>query len=260
MSAVPTFLAAGEGAPDLVLLHGIGGAAAAFAPQLRHLAGSFRCTAWNMPGYADSPPLEPMTFPGLAAALLRLLDHRRIARAHLVGHSLGGMVAQELAASAPERVASLVLSATSPAFGSADGDFQRAFLAPRLGPLDAGRTMAELAPEIVASLVGEGADPAGVELAQRGMAAVPETVYRAALRCLVSFDRRDALPNYRMPVLLIAGERDASAPAAMMRRMAGRIPGARFAVIAGAGHLANLERPESFNRLLDDFLSRHAKA
>jgi 3-oxoadipate enol-lactonase len=255
MSAVPTFLAAGARGPELVLLHGVGGAAATFAPQLRHFAARFRCTAWNMPGYGGSPSIEPMTFHGLAAALLRLLDQRGIARAHLVGHSLGGMVAQELAATAPERVASLVLSATSPAFGPADGRFQRRFLARRLGPLDAGRSLAELAPGIVASLVGEAPDPEGVALARRCMAEVPEAAYRAALRCLVAFDRRAALAGYRMPVLLIAGGRDTSAPAAMMRRMAERIPGARLACIAEAGHLANLERPEAFDRLLDDFLT-----
>jgi pimeloyl-ACP methyl ester carboxylesterase len=87
------------------------------------------------------------------------------------------------------------------------------------------------------------------------MAEVPEAAYRAALRCLVAFDRRAALAGYRMPVLLIAGGRDTSAPAAMMRRMAERIPGARLACIAEAGHLANLERPEAFDRLLDDFLT-----
>ena len=255
-----TFEAAGARGPDLVFLHGIGGGAAAFLPQLRAFSPSFRCLAWNMPGYAGSRPVVPLTFAAMTDVLIRLLDARGIGRAHLIGHSIGGMVAQELAASRPERVASLVLSATSPAFGHADGAFQREFLARRLGPLEAGRRLDELAPDIVASLVGDRPDPDGVALAVRCMAAVPDLAYRAAMRCLVTFDRRDALAGYRCPVLLLAGECDGNAPPAMMERMAARIPGARLVTVAGAGHLANLERPDAFNRAVATFLTPLAGA
>jgi pimeloyl-ACP methyl ester carboxylesterase len=108
--------------------------------------------------------------------------------------------------------------------------------------------------------VGVAPDPEGVALARRCMAAVPEAAYRAAIRCLVGFDRRDALVGYRMPVLLIAGGRDTSAPEPMMRRMAERIPGSRLAAIEAAGHLANLEQPAAFNRLLDEHLAPLAGA
>ena len=65
----------------------------------------------------------------------------------LVGHSMGGMVAQTMLRRRPEAYAAAVLACTSPAFGNADGDFQKKFVADRLGPLDAGKTMADLAPK-----------------------------------------------------------------------------------------------------------------
>ncbi len=258
MSAGITFLSSGTAGPPLLFLHGVGGGAESFCPQLRHFGARFRAIAWNMPGYGGSTPRDPLTFAELARALADFLDEREIAAAHLVGHSIGGMIAQEFAATFPERVGSMTLVATSPAFGRLDGEFQKRFLAERLGPLDAGRGMAELAPEIVASLVGEDPDPQGVELAIACMRRVPEDTYRAAMTCLTGFDRRAALSGYRMPVLLVAGERDRNAPPPMMRRMAERIPEARFIEIAGAGHLLPLERPDEFNRVLETFLQHHS--
>ncbi len=257
MSSGITFHASGGDGPPLVFLHGIGGDGESFRAQLAHFGGRFRTFAWNMPGYGGSEASEPFTFPGLAAALGRFLDARGATSAHLVGHSIGGMIAQEFAAASPERVASMTLVATSPAFGRPEGDFQRRFLADRLGPLDAGRSMAELAPEIVASLVGTDPDPEGLELAVACMSRVPEAAYRAAVSCLVTFDRRDALAGHRMPVLVVAGEKDRNAPPGMMRRMAQRIPTALFVEVEGAGHLLPLERPRDFNRILETFLADH---
>ena len=104
------YVAAGDpGMPPLVFLHGIGGAARAWHGQLDFFKHRYRAIAWDMPGYGDSPPLEPMTFPALADSLVALLDARSIERAVVVGHSMGGMVAQELVARMPDRVAALVL-------------------------------------------------------------------------------------------------------------------------------------------------------
>jgi 3-oxoadipate enol-lactonase len=254
MSARISYVERGQGAP-LVFLHGIGGDAACWQPQLKAFSEDYRVLAWNMPGYGGSDPLPEMTFAGLAEALLRLLDRLEIERAHLVGHSMGGMVAQEFAATWPGRLRSLVLVATSAAFGRTDGDWQREFLASRVGPLERGRSMADLAPEIVAGLVGEAADPVGVAQAIISMAKVPEATYRAALRCLLSFDRRDMLGRIEVLTLLLAGERDQTAAAAVMEKMAARIPHGRCVVLPRAGHLANLEQPALFNRALGDFLA-----
>lgn len=253
MSPVPGHLEAGEG-PALVLLHGIGGDGESFRLQLEHFAPRYRCIAWHMPGYGESPRLPTMDFPSLAAALLALLDELGVAQAHLLGHSIGGMVAQEFVARYPERLASLVLSATSPAFGKADGQWQRQFLAARLAPLDAGQTLAELAPGIVASLVGADPDPDGLARARHCMARVPEASYRAAMTALLGFDRRDSLAGITVPTLVLAGERDSNAPAAMMAKMASRIPSARYLCLPGVGHLAYLEKPSLFNAALGGFL------
>lgn len=253
MSATPQHIERGAG-PAVVFLHGIGGDAESWLPELEALGGRYRAIAWDMPGYGASPALPAMTFPALAGALESLLDALKIERAHLVGHSIGGMVAQEFAATRPARVASLILYATSPAFGRPDGTWQREFLAARLAPLDSGRSMAELAPGIVKGLVGDDPDPDAVARATAAMSRVPEDAYQAAMRCLVSFDRREALPELAVPVLVLAGAQDDNAPARMMERMAARIPGAVFEIVPRAGHLVHFERPQVFRAAIAAFL------
>ena len=239
---------------DLVFLHGVGGSREAWAPQAQAFGKDYRVTSWNVPGYGGRPLPNDLSFAGLAHNLIEELDTERFA---LVGHSFGGMVAQQVAKDFPDRLSCLVLSGTSPAFGNPDGDFQKRFIAQRLEPLDAGETMADLAPSIVASLVGDLPDEDGLEIARRCMSQVPEATYRAVLNLIVTFDLRDALASIACPTLVLAGENDTSAPAAMMERMAARIPVAEFATLPGAGHLANLEQPDAFNARLSDFLKEH---
>jgi pimeloyl-ACP methyl ester carboxylesterase len=164
------------------------------------------------------------------------------------------MVAQTALRRRPGAYRAVVLCATSPAFGNADGDFQKKFVADRLGPLDAGRTMAEFAPGMAGALMGPQPDPAGRALAAEIMAAVPASTYRAAVRCLVSFDERANLPRIGVPVLCLAGALDRTAPAAVMERMAAKSPGARYVCLAGVGHLPNLEAPAAFDAAVLDFL------
>lgn len=266
MSAgLPAYASRGAGETAVVMLHGVGGGHAAWEPQLDALAaGGFRAVAWDAPGYGASATIDPYDMAGLAGALARLLDHLAAARVVLVGHSMGGMIAQEALARDPRRIDGVVLSATTAAFGRPDGEWQREFLAERLGPLDAGRTMAELAPGLVAGFVGPDADPAGVRRAIEVMAAVPPQTYRAALRAIAGFDRRADLGAVRVPALLIAGERDPIVPPAVMARMAERMPDATAVVLAGCGHLANLERPAAFNAALaawlDDRFASHRRS
>ncbi len=236
----------------VVLLHGIGGAA--WGPMLPVLAG---CDVldWPLPGYGGSAKLADMNFPALAKALRDAMDARGMARADIIGHSIGGMVAQELFALYPARVRSLLLYATTPSFGGRDPSFAEAFLRARLGPLDAGLSMAEAAPRMLDGLMGEGADRAAAPSAIAALSAVPEAVYRATLRCLTTFDRRDTLARIAVPALLIAGEQDQAAPLRTMQRMAEAIPAARLVVIPRVGHLAHLERPAIFNAVVVSFLA-----
>lgn len=242
-------------AQAVVFLHGIGGAARIWAPQVASFAAAgFRPVALDLPGYGARPPVEHMDFETLAgdveAAIARLdLDHPI-----LVGHSMGGMVAQTALRRRPDHYCAAVLSGTSPAFGDPTGEFQKKFVADRLGPLDAGRTMAELAPAMVEAISGPAPDPAGRKLAIDTIAATSERTYRAAVHCLVGFDERANLARIAIPVLCLAGEHDRLAPAAMMERMAARIPGARYVRLVGVGHLPNVEAPTAFDAAIFDFL------
>lgn len=249
----PAFRMVGDGPEIILYLHGIGGDRTSFDAQIGAFGPRFNHVAWDMPGYGDSAALPETTFPALAEAAVRLLDELGVHQAHVVGHSMGGMIAQELAASHQHRIASLVLSATSPAFGKPGGDWQQEFLATRLKPLDDGKTPADLAPAIVEALIGDAPDPDGVRAAIASMSRITPEAYRAALTCLVGFDRRDTLGDIAVPTLLIAGERDETAPPKVMQRMAEGITDARYVCLAGAGHLANLERPKAFNATLAAF-------
>lgn len=251
--SVPGHEKRGNGRDTVIFLHGIGAGAEMFAPQLAELSDAFTVVAWNMPGYGDTALRGAMSFERLADSLLSLIDHLGIGQAHLVGHSIGGMVAQEFYVRFPARVATLVLSATTSAFGSRDGEFQKKFVADRLAPLDAGKTIPELAAAFVPKLVGSASEPAAIAIAQEAMSRLSPETYREVIRCLATFDRREELKAIGVPTLVIAGEEDTNGPAATMKKMAESIEGAHYACLPGIGHLAPLEAPRTFNALLRDF-------
>ncbi|PUE12243.1 alpha/beta fold hydrolase [Limnohabitans sp. T6-20] len=241
--------------PAVVFLHGIGGGRQGWAPQQAHVAAlGWRSLAWDMPGYGDSAMIDPYDFAHLARALWQMLDAAHIQQAVLVGHSMGAMVALQAWTQAPERIRAMVLAASSPAFGNSDGDFQKQFLAQRLAPLEAGKTMADIADRLIPSMVAPGSTAPALAHAREGMSSIAPDTYRAALHALVQFEQRAALPTITVPVLCLAAEHDRTAPPAVMERMAQKIPGARYACLAGAGHLLQYEQPEAFNAELEKFL------
>jgi 3-oxoadipate enol-lactonase len=240
--------------PPLVFLHGIGGAARAWRGQLHAFGDRFRAIAWDMPGYGGSSPLPTVNIATLADALQDFLDQLGAAKPILVGHSIGGMIVQQWLVKYPDRAAAVVLAQTSPAFGKADGDWQKSFIEARLGPLDRGETMVSLAPTLVRELVGDDPDAAGIEVARDCMAAVPEASYRASMLALLGFDQRSALRDISVPTLVLSGSKDKNAPAPMMAKMASFIPSASYVELENVGHLVNLESPVAFNAALDHFL------
>ena len=243
------------GAPAVVFLHGIGGAARAWAPQIAPFkAAGLHPVALDLPGYGARPAVETMDFEGLAADFETTIDRLGLERPALVGHSMGGMIAQTAMRRRPDGYRAAVLVGTSPAFGDSRGEFQRKFIADRLGPLEAGATMPELAASIVDGIMGPTPDASGRALAIDTMAATPASTYRAAIRCIVTFDERTNLRNIGVPVLCLVGQHDRNAPAPMMERMAAKIPGARYVCLPGAGHLPNLEAPATFNAAVLDLL------
>lgn len=251
--------AAGDPAgPALVFLHGIGGAARAFRDQLAHFSDRHYALAWDMPGYGASKPLATTSIASFATALKDFIDATGATKPILVGHSIGGMIVQQALVDDPALARAVVLAQTSPAFGKPDGDWQKAFIAARLGPLDRGETLAALAPSLVSELVGDDPDPDGIVLARACMAAVPEASYRATMLALMGFDLRAQLKHISVPTLVLSGAKDNNAPAPMMARMATHIPGSVYVELGGVGHLANLERPVAFNAALDHFLTAHA--
>jgi 3-oxoadipate enol-lactonase len=250
-----SYEAAGNHASQpLVFLHGIGGAARAWRSQLDAFGDRYLAIAWDMPGYGGSAPLPAVSISALADALRNFLLQVGATKPILVGHSIGGMIVQQVLSKCPDIADAIVLAQTSPAFGKPDGDWQKAFIDARLGPLDRGETLASLAPSLVRELVGDNPDIKGIELARDCMASVSETTYRATMLALIGFDLRHALKNIAVPTLVLSGSKDNNAPAPMMAKMASYIPSARYVEIEGAGHLVNLERAEAFNAALDQFL------
>lgn len=252
----------GEGATAVVLLHGVGGGRAiwndATSGTVRAVAGAgFTVVAVDLPGYGDSPLPEGLSVATMAQAAADTLRGLGFGQAVVVGHSMGGMVAQELAALEPGFVRGLVLACTSPAFGKPGGDWQQGFLRDRLRLLDGGQGMSAVAAALVPAMVAPGVPASAMAAAQAVMARVPESTYRAALAAIVSFDRRAALADIAVPTLCLAGEHDRTAPPEVLRRMAERITGAEFVCLAGAGHIANVEQPSAFNDAVLRFLRHH---
>jgi len=237
----------------VIFLHGIGVGARSFAPQMASFAArGYQPVALDLLGYGGREPVEAMSFEALAEDVEVAIAG--LERPVLVGHSMGGMVVQTMLRRSPDGYRAAVLSCTSPAFGNPSGDFQRKFVAERLAPLDAGRTMAQNAAAAADGVMGPNPDQAGRALFIEQYAAVPEATYRAAVKCLVAFDERASLPNVAIPVLCLAAEHDRNAPPPVLEKMAGKIPGAYYLCLSGLGHVPNLEAPAAFDQAIFNFL------
>ena len=245
------YVEAGDpGAMPVLFLHGVTGGARMFGSQLAHFGRRHRAIAWEMPGYAGSAPLPLVTMAALASALAGFIAALRLDRPVLVGHGIGGMIVQRLLAEAPDAARAIVLAQTS-AEPQAGKDFWR-------GALDAGRSLAEIAPAAIDALVGDEPDPGGVALARDCLAAAPQSTLRdmvlAATAVGMSEALVEALGRIATPTLVLTGRRDRITPPDEAERLAKRIPGARSVVLEGAGHLAHAERPAAFNAAVEGFL------
>jgi 3-oxoadipate enol-lactonase len=243
--------------PALVMLHGVGGGKASWVDVSKAAQhGGFRAIAVELPMYGASPAVAPYTLENAARAVHRTLSQLGIDEAIWVGHSMGGMVAQEAAAHLPQAVAGLVLAGTSPAFGKPGGDWQKQFLASRFAPLDAGQTMADLAKVLVPKMMAPNASTVARDTAIAMMSRVPEATYRLALTALATFNQRDNLPNIKVPTLCIAGEFDTNAAPQVVETMAKHIDGARYHLMSDVGHLMMLEQPQAFSDVMLAFLEQ----
>lgn len=238
----------------IICLHGIGGGDASFDTQLTALADEHHLVAWNMPGYRQSRPLPSLSFETLSDALKGLVEALGAKRLHLLGHSIGGMIAQDFAHRYPGVPASLILVATTSAFGGRDDTFKQQFLEARLTPLERGLGMAGIARQAMPSIVAKGTSAEIINAAADVMAGIDPNAYADVLRCLVTFDRRTDWASLDTPVFLVSGSEDTNAPASTMLKMANRLAGARYHEITGVGHLVHNEASDEFNRVVRGFL------
>ena len=230
----------------LLFLHGLGGGHHAWDAQLQHFPKlGYAAHAWDQPGYGHSAIVEPYDLEQVTAALARLIESLG-EPVVLVGHSMGGLIAQEAYFRYPRLVKALALCFTSAAF-IGGSDFARQFIAERVGPLDAGESMAQVAARLMP-----------LQHAREIMAKIPPETYRKAVHLLTTFDRRADLPTIAVPTLLVAGSEDKTAPPAIMASMQRKIPDSELAVLEGCGHLGPMDQPAEFNAALERFLSKMA--
>jgi pimeloyl-ACP methyl ester carboxylesterase len=254
-----SYLEAGGG-PPLVLLHGIGSAAASFRYQLEALSARFRVVAWNAPGYGASTPLaiEHPDTSDYAAAFDVWLGALGIDRCHLVGQSLGTLVAASFAAEQPRRVLSLTLASVAKGHGRLPPSERQRLLAQRLDDLT------QLGPPGMAAkrgprLLGPEATATMRRTVIEIMAHIPAEGYAQAARMLSTGDITADLAGLPegLPIQIIVGQADVITPAAGNLEIAGGLPAASVHVIPGAGHALYLEKPEEFNRLVSDFAATY---
>ncbi len=248
--------------PAVFFLHGVGGRRQNWSSQIDAVADRYTAIAWDARGYGDSDDYDtPLTFSDFGDDLARALDHLNIDNAHLVGLSMGARILLDFFPRFRDRVATLTLCdvfysyehALSPAK-------QEEYIALRERPLREGKTFADLAPRLIESLVSPScSEPVRAELYE-SIVALRVDSYLKTIRAATTFDQSSSLEAIDVPVQLIYGAEDTLTPPSVGEEMNAQIPDAQLAVLDGAGHLSNLERPEAFNRVLTAFLDNHASA
>lgn len=238
-------------APVVVLIHLLGGSHAMWEPQLHALAPGHRVVRCDLRGHGASPvPDGSYEMADLGTDVLALLDHVGARRAHLVGISLGGMVAMWLAARHPERVDRLVVISTSAHLGPPERWRERAARV-RADGVEA------IADDVVSRWFTPGflaRQPAEVAAVRRMLVATPAAGYAACCGAIERMDLTGDLPSIRAPTLAIAAADDASTPPEHLRRIAAAVPGARVVVLEDAAHLTTIERAGEVNALLLEHL------
>jgi 3-oxoadipate enol-lactonase len=240
--------------PPVLLIHGLGYARWGWEPVVGPLAERFRVVTFDNRGIGESDvPPGPYSAAELAADTVAVLNAVEVDRAHVVGTSLGGMVAQELALSFPERVDKLVLACTTPGGPSA------APMPERTVSLIAEATT--LAPELALRRFVENAlaTDAPDELVERifrlRLEHPPDPAgWQAQAAAAATFDVFDRVGEIRAPTLILHGTDDGVVDVRNASLLAERIPAARVELFAGGGHLFFWEQPERFVELVTEFL------
>jgi 3-oxoadipate enol-lactonase len=244
-----------RGGAPLLFLHALGLDLSVWDHQIQALARDHDVIAIDLPGHGLSPRSEqPPTLAAFAQALSELITTLRAGPADVVGISVGGMIAQALATTAPEQVRSLTLVATSCTFADPVRDIlrQRADTTRTLG-------MKGIAPLHLARWFPAAFLAARPEVGDRltKLLLGRDPAFHAQLWEMVAGLSLDqAIASLTCPTLVVAGADDASAPPAAGQQIVDRMGHARLVVLPDCGHFPPLEHPEAFNALLRDFLAR----
>lgn len=242
---------AGSG-PALVLVHGYLGGSTVWAAQMAAFGHGRDVICPDLAGFGDSAHLmAPDRIDGHARHVLDLLDRLGVGAFDLLGHSMGGMIVQEMVRLAPDRIGRLVLYGTGPQ-GVLPGRFEtiaqsRARLRAEGLPATARRIAATW------FLQGEAAE--GFPLCHTLALQTSLQAANASLAAWEDWDGRAALADVRCPTLVLWGSRDRSYGWSQPETLWRGITGADLAVVPGAAHNVHLEKPQMFNMLVADFIS-----
>jgi pimeloyl-ACP methyl ester carboxylesterase len=254
--------------PPLVFVHGLSGAWPNWLEQMAVFAPERRVLALDLPGFGHSPgDAGEISMPGYARLLDMLLEQLGLERAAVVGNSMGGLIAAELAASFPERVERLVL--VSPAGLSTYANRLTTRAMPVVRRLE--QVLALGAAWTASNSDSIATRPRMRELALKGVVAHPSRLpaplaaeqirgagtdgFMGALEAILEFDLAERLPLIKCPSLVVWGAKDRLITVRDADRFADLIPGARKVVYEDTGHMAMLEQPLRFNPLLREFLA-----
>jgi pimeloyl-ACP methyl ester carboxylesterase len=248
----------GRGEP-LVLVPGFGTGLWIWYRQVPAFAERFRTIIFDPRGVARSPAADaPFTMRDLAEDLAALLEGLKVERAHVLGASFGGFVAQEFALAHPDRTRSLVLCCTS--YGGAGhvppAPETLAAIASTKGLNTQQRVRENWA--LAFSPRFAAAHPAEVERVIRLRAEnnVPERLYLRQLQAAVAFDAAARVGRVKVPTLVITGDADRIVPRENSVNLAAAIPGARLRIVEGGSHAFFIERADEFNRAVVEFVEQ----
>jgi 3-oxoadipate enol-lactonase len=243
--------------PPLLLIMGLGASLETWVAQRDAFAARHRVILFDNRGAGESEaPSPPWTVPDMAADAVGVLDAVGIERAHVLGVSMGGMIAQEMAIRFPERVDRLVVAMS---FARPD-PIRRAFLLfrrwARLQGADLVQEGVAHLPWLVSPRVLN--DPGRLEEVLGVVSTMPlmtADAYSEQIEAILEHDTLGRLENVRAPTLVVAAAEDVLTPLYLSREIAEAIPQARLIVLPRGNHAVQIEEPDSFNRAVLDFLA-----